>query len=182
MMRKALLIFWCMLTAATDSGYYFTDRGQITFRSEASQELIKASSANLRGVLDPSKRTFVFRVSMRTFHGFNSALQREHFNEKYLETEKFPEASFQGKIIEDIDLTIDGNYEIRAKGKLTVHGVESERIIKCQVKVKPESISVESHFTILLSEHNIKIPKVVHEKIANEISVEVKGELKKRPG
>jgi hypothetical protein len=53
---------------------------------------------------------------MRSFQGFNSPLQKEHFNENYVESDKFPEASFKGKIIEDQDLTVDGTYELRAKG------------------------------------------------------------------
>ena len=103
---------------------YYIDNGIISFRSEAQQELIKASSGSLLGLIEPAKRTFVFKVLIRTFKGFNSALQQEHFNEKYLESERYPEATFVGKIIEDIDLTIDGKYELRAKGKLNIHGVK----------------------------------------------------------
>lgn len=178
MMRRIILLLLLVTTVnANQPILYLTNHGSISFRSEASQELVKASSANLRGVLDPVKRTFVFKVLIRTFQGFNSALQQEHFNEKYLESEKYPEATFQGKVIEDIDFSIDGNYEVRAKGRLTIHGREMERIIRCSVMVKNKKINIVSHFSILLSEHNIKVPKVVHEKIASEINVEVSAEL-----
>jgi hypothetical protein len=178
MIRQLLLLILIMTSVkASQPVLYITNRGFISFSSEASQELIKASSSNLRGVLDPENRTFVFKVLIRTFRGFNSALQQEHFNEKYLESEKYPEATFKGKIIEDIDFSIDGNYEVRAKGHLTIHGKEMERIIRCSVIVKNRKINIVSHFTILLSEHNIKVPKVVHEKIASEINVEVNTEL-----
>jgi len=60
-------------------------------------------------------------------------LQKEHFNENYLESDKYPEASFKGKIIEDIDLDKDGEYEVRAKGELTIHGIMQERIIKANI-------------------------------------------------
>jgi len=163
-----------------DEGYYFTNNGIVSFRSEARQELIKASSNHMRGVLDPQKRTFVFKVVLRTFEGFNSALQQEHFNEKYLESEKYPEATFSGKVIEDIDLTINGVYDIRAKGKLKIHGKEMERIIRCIATVENGTVKVESHFTILLSDHNIKVPKVVHEKIASEIFVDIEATLTKK--
>jgi hypothetical protein len=165
------------LASAKEPVLYFTNHGTISFRSEASQELVRASSASLKGILDPANRTFVFKVLIRTFQGFNSALQQEHFNEKYLESEKYPEAIFKGKIIEDIDLNIDGNYEVRAKGHLTIHGREMERIIRCKISVRNKKIMLVSHFSILLSEHNIKVPKVVHEKIASEINVEVNAEL-----
>lgn len=159
------------------SNFYYSNTGTILFRSEAQQELIKASSSDLIGLLDIQKKTFIFKVIIRTFHGFNSALQQEHFNEKYLESEKFPEAYFNGKIIEDADLSVDGTYDLRAKGKLQIHGVEMERIIRSKAVVKNNIITIESQFSILLSDHSIKIPKIVHEKIASEIIVVIKIEL-----
>ena len=71
----------------------------------------------------------------------------------------------------------DGLYIIRAKGNLTIHGVVQERIIKCEINIKNGIVSVKSNFTVLLSDHNITIPKVVHEKLASEIKIEVKAEL-----
>lgn len=179
MLRYFLFIFLFTSNNNFDDGnFYYSNTGTILFRSEAQQELIKASSSDLIGLLDVKKKTFVFKVIIRTFNGFNSALQQEHFNEKYLESEKFPEAYFNGKIIEDADLTVDGTYDLRAKGKLQIHGVEMERIIRSKAVVKNKTITIESHFSILLSDHSIKIPKVVHEKIASEINVEIKIELK----
>jgi hypothetical protein len=176
--KHLILIFLLFNTAlAYEPVLYYTNHGIISFRSEASQELIKASSSNVRGLFDLTNRTFVFKVLIRTFEGFNSALQQEHFNEKYMESEKFPEAIFQGKIIEDMDFSIDGKYEVRAKGHLTIHGREMERIIRCTINVKNKKINVVSNFNILLSEHNIKVPKVVHEKIASEIKIVVDTDL-----
>jgi polyisoprenoid-binding protein YceI len=120
---------------------------------------------------------FAFAVNITSFAGFNSPLQKEHFNENYMESNLYPTASFSGKIIEDINFTTDGTYSIRAKGNLTVHGVVQERIIKVELTIKDGKINVASNFTVLLSEHNIPIPKVVHEKLASEIKVEVKAEL-----
>lgn len=123
------------------------------------------------------KKQFAFSINVNTFKGFNSPLQEEHFNENYLETDKFPRATFEGKIIEDIDLQRDGIYSVRAKGNLTVHGVVQERIIKCDLNIKNGVVSVKSNFTVLLADHNISIPKVVHEKLASEIKVEVRADL-----
>jgi len=159
---------------------YHTTSGRIDFRSDAPLEIIRASSNDLLGVLDISKNNFSFKVVIRSFEGFNSPLQKEHFNENYLESDKYPEASFKGKIIEDADLTVDGTYEVRAKGNLTIHNVMQERIIKCAVTVKNKIITIHSSFTVLLSEHNIPIPKVVYQKLANEIKVEVTATLEPR--
>ena len=159
---------------------YHTTSGRIDFRSDAPLEIIRASSNDLLGVLDISKNNFSFKVVIRSFEGFNSPLQKEHFNENYLESDKYAEASFKGKIIEDADLTVDGTYEVRAKGNLTIHNVMQERIIKCAVTVKNKIITIHSSFTVLLSEHNIPIPKVVYQKLANEIKVEVAAALEPR--
>jgi YceI-like domain len=151
--------------------------GSIAFRSDAPLELIKAQSNELKGLLIPSKKQFAFIVNIKSFKGFNSPLQQEHFNENYLESNKYATAFFEGKIIEDIDFTKDGVYAVRAKGNLNIHGVAQERIIKSELTIKNLAISIKSNFTVLLTDHNIPIPKVVHEKLASEIKVEVKADL-----
>lgn len=151
--------------------------GTISFRSDASMELIKASSNQLKGIFSGEKKQFAFTININSFKGFNSPLQQEHFNENYLESDKYPRASFDGRIIEDIDLGREGIYTIRAKGNLNIHGVIQERIIRCEMNIRNGVVSVKSNFTVLLADHNISIPKVVHEKLASEIKVEVKAEL-----
>lgn len=154
-----------------------TTKGRIDFKSVAKLEIIKASSAELVGLLDIDKLNFSFSVSMRSFKGFNSPLQQEHFYEKYIETDIYPTATYKGKIIEEPDLTKNGTYTLRTKGIFTLHGVAQERIIKSDITVKDSKISVRSVFKVYLSEHNIPIPKVVNQKLANEISVEVNAML-----
>jgi YceI-like domain len=183
-MRSHSIVICCMTlllllpAGAVWSQIYGTNTGTVTFRSDAPLELIQASSNEMRGKFDISKRTFAFAVRINSFTGFNSPMQKEHFNENYMESVQYPNASFGGKIIEDIDFTKSGTYDVRAKGNLSVHGVVQERIIKCNLVVKDGKISIRSNFTVLLIEHNIPIPKVVHEKLASEIKVEVKVDLK----
>lgn len=159
---------------------YFCDRGNISFSSTAPLELIKAESDEMRGAIDLQKRTFAFTVRITSFRGFNAELQRDHFNENYMESEKYPEATFKGKIIEEIDFSNETIYFVRAKGTLNIHGVEQERIIKVTVTVKGNTITADAQFPVLLSEHDITIPKVVHEKIASEVTVDVKAVMEKR--
>lgn len=156
---------------------YTSNNGSVNFRSEAPFELINANSKELKSAIDASKNNFAFRIRIRSFEGFNKPLQKEHFNENYLESEKYPEATFNGKIIETVDYTSKGKYSIRAKGMLTIHGVEQERIIKSDMEVTGNSIRISSSFTVLLSDHNIPIPRVVKEKLANEIKVNIQTEL-----
>lgn len=156
---------------------YKCHNGLIEFRSNAAKELIKATSKNLTGIINTKEKTFAFVVKISSFEGFNAALQRDHFNEKYMESERYPTAAFSGKIIEEIDFTKDGIYEVRAKGILKIHNAEQERIIKSTIKIAQGVISVKSDFNVILKDHSIKVPKVVHEKIATDIEVRIEAEL-----
>lgn len=151
---------------------------QIKFTSEAPLELIKAQSSKASGAIDCNTKNVAFSIEVDNFDGFNSALQKEHFRENYMETDKFPKATFKGKIIEDIDFTKTGTHNIRAKGVFNIHGVEKEKIIKVKITIKGNAIDIETSFEVPLEDHNIKIPKVVNQKIASVIMVEVKGALK----
>ncbi len=153
------------------------ERGSVVFRSEAPLEVIRAESYQLRGVIDTLSRTFAWRVRMRSFEGFNSPLQREHFNEDYMESEKYPEATFVGYIIEPVEWYKNGVREVRAKGKFAVHGVEQERIIRTVLDIKGGRVCIKSAFSVLLADHRIAIPRAVFQKIAEEIQVTVEGEL-----
>lgn len=159
-----------------DDHIYKTYKGIVKITSDAPLEIIKASSEELKGVIDAEKRTFAFSISNTSITGFNSPLQQIHFYENYIEAKKYPVSTFEGKIIEQIDFSKDGDYTVRAKGILNIHGVEVERIIKSSLKIN-NTLYVSSLFTILLSEHNITIPKVVSQKIAEEITIQVNAEF-----
>lgn len=169
---------WMSFTAVPP--IFITQTGTISFKSDAPLELIQAESGQMGGAIDTEKNQFAFSLMINTFQGFNSPLQQEHFQENYLETKRFPKATFVGKIIEQIDWSKEGTYEIRAKGKLNIHGVERERIIKSIVTIQDDIIQLSSAFTVLLADHDITIPKIVHQKIAQEIEVKVEASLEKR--
>lgn len=169
--------FYCWLASAltlpVSDGHYRCDNGKVFFHSKASLESIEAGSNKLRGAIDPANRTFAWSVETASFKGFNSPLQLEHFNENYLESTKYPRISFTGKIIESTDFHTNGKYSIRAKGKLKIHGVEQERIIRSDMEVSGNKLKVKAEFTVLLADHDIHIPQIVHQKIAEEITVTV---------
>ena len=179
-MKKGIEIILFLLIASVNAFSQSTDNtflcrnGHISFISDAPLELIKASNEKLTGVLNASDRSFSFRVPIKNFEGFNSSLQRVHFNEDYLETELFPISTFKGKIIEEVDLGVPGEHKIRAKGKLSIHGVEIDRIIRCDLIVKNEQMNVNASFTVFIADHNISIPSILNQKIAKEVKVDVK--------
>lgn len=187
MLQMKLFVFFLNLLLITISGYgqesdvglYRTKNGLVSFTSDAPLELISAQSNELMGIIDPFNQTFAFQLDIRTLKGFNSALQQEHFYENYMETDKYEKASFSGKIIEKIDFEKNGEYTIRAKGILAIHGVKQERIIKCGLVVEDDMLIASSVFMVSLVDHDISIPKLVYQKIAEMIKVEIRAELYK---
>ncbi|TAH05062.1 MAG: YceI family protein [Sphingobacteriales bacterium] len=173
-----VLICLCGLLCGVQAQVFSVVRSEVSFQSDAPHEILKASASNaMKGIVDFNKRTFAFTIPMKSFDGFNSSLQKEHFNENYMESEKYPAASFSGRIIEEEDFSKDGAYTLRAKGKLFVHGIAQERIIKCDITIKNGNIKVKSFFTVLLADHEIKVPRIVHEKLASEIKINLLAEL-----
>ncbi len=177
-MRKLFTLICCSLCYIISAQVLSCRDGLTKFTSEAPLELIKAQSDKTIGVLDCATRNVAFAIDIDTFEGFNSGLQKEHFRENYMETEKYPRATFKGKIIEEVDFNTDGTSTIRAKGVFTVHGAAKERIINVKIVKTGNIVKVSSDFEVPLEDHNIKIPKVVNQKIASVILVEVQATLK----
>ncbi|MBI3501463.1 MAG: YceI family protein [Bacteroidetes bacterium] len=150
----------------------------VSFVSSANFETIKGASTDVKGTVDVSKRTFSFSIPLSSFQGFINAQQKKHFNEKFVESPKYPETSFKGKIIEDVNLAVPGTYTVRGKGMLLLHGVEKERIIDAKITVKEGQISVDSGFSIPLEDHGIKVSKMNSLAIAKVVNVTVKIALK----
>jgi polyisoprenoid-binding protein YceI len=157
---------------------FSTNSGYVHFLSDAPLERIEAESDELQGILDTETNEFAFSLSIRSFRGFNSGLQREHFNENYMKSEQHPRGTFTGKIVEDIDFSTPDTHQVRAKGKMTIHGISQERIIKASLIVGEESIMIEADFAVLLSDHQISIPRIVRQKISEEIEVQVRTTLR----
>ena len=172
----ALLLLFC--SKPVTAQVYSCRDGVTKFTSEAPLELIKAQSNKTIGALDVASKNVVFSIDIDTFEGFNSGLQKEHFRENYMETTRYPRATFKGKIIEDVDFSKHGTTIVRAKGIFNIHGTEKEKIVKVKLNIKDNEIHAETDFEVPLEDHNIKIPKVVNQKIASVIMVEVKAQLK----
>lgn len=179
-MSRKILFLLLLSTPLLGQKRILVESGKLEFTSNAALELINASTEKVMGVIDPSANTFAFIVNTRSFTGFNSNLQQQHFNEKYLETDKFYEATFTGTFIDPIDYTKNGSYKVRAKGNLVIHGKKQSRIIPGTFSVDNGVFTINSNFTVPLSDHDIKIPEVVSQKIATEIFVKLKFTLKEK--
>ncbi|MBK9285619.1 MAG: YceI family protein [Sphingobacteriaceae bacterium] len=179
-MKEIILYILIFCAVTLNAQIYSCKDGVSKFTSEAPLEMIKAQSKMTIGAIDFSNKNVAFAVALSTFEGFNSELQKEHFLENYVEASKYPKAIFKGKLIDDIDISKNGNYSVRAKGNFEIHGVSKEKIVKVKVVVKDKEIVVDSSFDVPLSDHDIKIPKIVNQKIASVIAVQLNATLKVR--
>ncbi len=171
------LVLFCGQIAGAQSRLSIVE-GSIHFTSNAQLELIKAAPDKVQGIIDPATQQFAFSVDIKSFKGFNSELQREHFNEKYMESDSYPKGTFTGKIIEQIDFSADGIHQVRAKGELEIHGQKQTRIIRSKVSIQGGVVTIESNFLVPLADHNIAIPNIVSQKIATEIEVDFRATMK----
>lgn len=174
------LVFNTLLFNVLYAQEIYTGKGTVSFVSEAPMEKVQAESTQLEGIIDVSKKNFAFVVDVISFKGFNSPLQREHFNEHYLETDKFPKITYSGNYISDADFSKITETSIICKGKFTIHGITQIEIIKVQLKKVNNDFHIEASFTIKLSDYNIKIPKIIQAKISNEIAIKVTSKFIKK--
>lgn len=174
---KLIALCFALLSGFAYSGFcqqiYLTHSGQANFVSNAPLEVIKAESNEVNGAINLTDRSFAFTIENKSFKGFNSQLQQEHFYENYMEVQFYPTSGFTGKIIEQIDMSPGKEQVVRAKGMLEIHGIKQERIIKGTLIIDGDKLIVKSDFTALLEDHKIKIPRVVNQKIAEEIAVSI---------
>lgn len=173
-MKKILftLIALAGIAGAAQAQLFNTSTAQIDFYSKTPVEDIEAHSKNGVVILDTKTNNVVFQVQNTSFQ-FPNKLMQEHFNEKYIESEKFPKSLFSGKINETIDYNKDGSYDVTVTGKLTIHGVVQDRTIAGKLIIKGGTIQLTTDFKIKVADHKIEIPTLVTAKIAEEISVHV---------
>ncbi|WP_423146823.1 YceI family protein [Rubrolithibacter danxiaensis] len=170
------LLLLLFVTTAGFSQTYTSKNVKVNLFSSTPIEDIKASSNRGSGVIISQNGQFAFQVPIKSFQ-FAKGLMQEHFNENYLESDKYPYAQFKGTIQQLPDLSKDGDYTVNAKGTLTVHGVSKERIIPAKVTVRNGLVKVLSDFKVACVDHNIKIPTLVITKVAEVIAVNVEATM-----
>ncbi len=153
---------------------YMTRSGQVSFFSKTPMENIDGTNNEVTSLIDASKGEIVFAILVKSFR-FEKALMEEHFNENYLESTKFPKATFQGKLINSssINFTKDGSYPAMVEGDLTIHGVKQHQTASGTITVTNGKVSATSTFTIRLADYKIEIPSLVADKISETIEIRV---------
>ena len=139
-------------------------------------EDIKAVSNKTAAVLVAKTQEIAIQVPIKSLE-FDRKLMQEHFNENYLESDKYPYAKFKGNIMPAIDFSKDGDYNVTVNGTLSIHGVDKKRIIPGSLTIKEGIVQISTEFKVACVDHKIDIPKLVFTKIAEFISVKVDGKL-----
>ena len=153
---------------------WFTRNGKINFFSKTTAENIDATNNEVFSIIDQQKNEVAFQV-LNTGFKFDKALMQEHFNENYMESTKYPKASFKGIITDPskVDFNKDGLYNVSIVGDLSLHGVTNKISIPATIRVADKKISGESKFDIKLADYKINIPSVVAKQISETVAVTV---------
>ena len=166
-----ILLAWFSINQ-TGQDIYACKNAVVTIYSKAPVEDIDARSDKGTSVFNAATGELAFSVPIRSFK-FDKARMQEHFNENYMESDKYPQATFKGKINEKPDVTKDGTYPLTAAGIFEVHGAKQTRTITGKLTVKGGAISLSSEFLVACKDHQIEIPKLVFYNIAENIRVQV---------
>lgn len=175
-MKTIVLIITLGFTALqVNAQKIWTQNGEITFYSKAPLEDIEAVNHSVSSVVDTESGNVAFSLLISAFE-FEKALMQEHFNEKYLHSDKYPKSTFKGKItnLSDIDFSTKGDYKAEVEGDLTIHGVTNKVQTTMDLRVK-DSNTVDGHaeFKAAVADYNIEIPNMVKDNIAKVVTITV---------
>lgn len=181
MTKSPILILTMLLFAAPSFGQrFFANDGKIKFdaTAPASPDKIEAVTNSATCLLDVATGEMAWQVLVKGFK-FEKALMQEHFNENYMESDKYPKATFSGKItnLAEVLLEKDGTYKANVTGKMKIHGIEKEHSAQGTVTVSGGKISLNADFEVKLADYDIKIPAVVSANIAKTAKISVSATL-----
>jgi hypothetical protein len=152
---------------------YVCTKGKIHFYSGTAMEDIEAASTDALCVFNTKSKKMYAKVKQTSFV-FKDKLMQEHFNENYMESERYPFGILDMTLVEDLDFTRDGSYDVTLKGTLEMHGVKKEMEIKGKMLVKNgQPTEGTALFMVKLADHKIKIPSIVGANIAETVKVDV---------
>jgi polyisoprenoid-binding protein YceI len=147
---------------------YFSDQNHVSFFSEAPLENIEAHTYNARSIFDMETGKIAFTIPIRTFE-FEKSLMQQHFNEKFMESGKYPRAKFTG-VVEKYKKD-QGKQAVEAKGEIEIHGVTQEISVPGEMEINGNQIKITTKFPLKVADFEIKIPQVVSRNIAETVDV-----------
>jgi polyisoprenoid-binding protein YceI len=174
-MRKIIVFSFVICIAfASKAQKIFTKTANVTFNASSPLEPIEGTTRTATTVVDLSNGNMEFAVLVKSFI-FPQALMQEHFNENYMESNKFPKAIFKGKIdnLKEINLSKDGSYKAKVSGNLEMHGITKPVATVADFVVKGGKIKATSNFAVTIADYGISIPAAVKDKIAKTAKINI---------
>lgn len=170
----AILILGAVSTV-TGQDKYMTRDGYIRFYSHTPVEDIEAVNNYVGSILNKATGEIVFTLKMTDFN-FEKRLMQRHFNDSYVESDKYPTSTFKGFITNNdkVDYSTADSYSVVVEGDLTIHGVTNSISTPGTIEVTEEGIKGAAKFIVKPADYDIKIPKIVRRKIAEEMEITVK--------
>jgi hypothetical protein len=172
MMKKTALLMICIFVGnVIFSQKMMTRTGEIKFEASVpSYEPVAAVNNSVSAVLDASNGEFATLALIKAFK-FKVPLMEEHFNENYIESSKYPKATFKGKItnFDASKLNTAAKYDL--EGDLTIHGVTKKIKTKITLVQKDKKINAQSNFSVKAEDFDIKIPSVVKSKVSQDVNI-----------
>lgn len=173
-MNKLIIIVLMLTTPFYMSAQrYLTKNGDVAFYSKTPIEDIEAHNNQVNVAIDFADGSMAFRILIKSFV-FEKALMQQHFNENYMESDKYPTSVFNGKIKDHkkIDLAKNGSYPVEVSGDLTIHGVTQKVTTKGTIEVRGGVVVGKSDFSVKLKDYKVKRPRAVAEEITISVSFE----------
>lgn len=165
------LIVFLALQAAVGQERYKTSEGVVSFDASSPLEDIKAVNSKVNAILDSSTGEMAVVLLIKDFQ-FRRKLMQEHFNENYLHSDTYPKAIFTGTLKDfSLDELSAQNRAFELTGEISIHGVTRPFSSQIELRKSDEGISGSLKFVIRSEDHNIKVPRVVFKKVAEEVNV-----------
>jgi polyisoprenoid-binding protein YceI len=174
-MKPKFLFFAVVLSCATSmysQDVFTTSTTKVSFFSKTPIQNIEGITNVAGTVINIKTKQILFKIQNTSFQ-FKEKLMQEHFNENYIESDKFPISDFNGKIISNDDLSKVGNYDVTIVGVLNVHGVKKEYKVAGKLANNGAAFAFNTDFKVKLADHGVTIPTVVFAKIAEVVDIKV---------
>ncbi|MDX9697202.1 MAG: YceI family protein [Bacteroidales bacterium] len=175
-MNKTLIITFLLLSIGCSYAQetYFTRSGQIYFISKTDAIDIDATNNQVASFFDLETGKIQFAVLIKSFE-FTLATAKEHFNEEYMESDKFPKAIFKGEIIDfnKQKLLTDSILQVIVKGEITIRGITKDIEVPGKIRIQNKQVFASSDFKLSIDDFGIEVPKLVDHRVAKEVSVKV---------
>jgi hypothetical protein len=166
-----LVVWLAAITPGQSQQRFFAEKSTVTFFSDGVIEDISATNTKVTSIYDITKGDIAYLISIKDFQFVNKLMQ-VHFNEKYMESEKYPKSSFQGRVT-GFDAAKEGLQSVKAIGKITIHGVTRDIEIPGTAEMKGNQVFVKAKFMVRLMDYNIRVPQIVWQNIAQQVEVTV---------